>query len=122
MDDELSDGPLTSESHVYAARLYACNHVAYKVEAGAGDGWMMRSEHSFERHDWSIVRLVFSVFPQTSYLANMGRSGPREITLLSFHLAYATLLNNSIYLYHAPTHPQLSSYVTAGYNRCPTET
>jgi hypothetical protein len=58
------------------------------VEVGA-DVEMMRLEYSFKGSDWSIVRLIFSVFLRIFSAQNMGNLGPREIAIIPPADAYA---------------------------------
>jgi deoxyribodipyrimidine photolyase-like uncharacterized protein len=64
------------------------------VEVGS-DVEMMRLEYSFERSDWSIVRLLSSVFLRVFIAQNMGNFGSREIAiiLLAYAYAHATLFS-----------------------------
>jgi hypothetical protein len=64
------------------------------VEVGS-DVEMMRLEYSSKRSDWSIVRLLSSVFLRVFIAQNMGNFGPREIAiiLLAYAHAHATLFS-----------------------------
>jgi hypothetical protein len=58
------------------------------VEVGS-DVEMMRLEYSFERPDWSIVRLLFSVLLRIFIAQNMGNFGSREIAIILLDYAHA---------------------------------
>jgi hypothetical protein len=64
------------------------------VEVGS-DVEMMRLEYSFERSDWSIVRLLFSVLLRNFIAQNMGNFGSREIAIIlpAYAYAHATLFS-----------------------------
>jgi hypothetical protein len=71
------------------------NRVACIVEAGA-DVEMMELEHWSERSDWSIVRLIFSVFLRIFIAQNMGNFGPREIAIIPLTDACAHVTLSSV--------------------------